>query len=192
MSESEIPGALAREFVIAGHGNLPRVKEMLLQNPELLNVAYPWSESDRETAIQGAAQVGNAPIAEFLLSSGAPLDICTAAMLGRVEAVEGFLRNDPQLIRAKGAHGIPVLPHAALSGRPELVSMLVKRGATEGMAFALHNAASRSHYDVAQWLLDNVSPDLTWKDYRGKTALETASERNDTRMEELLRKYNKA
>lgn len=191
MSEERIPDTLVREFVIAGHGNLPRVKELLLQDPRLLNAAYPWSETDRETSIQGAAQVGSAPVAEFLLSSGAPLDICTAAMLGRVEDVERFLKDDPDLIHAKGAHGIPLLPHAALSGRSDLVSMLVKRGAAEGASFALHNAVSRSHYDVARWLLENASPDLGWKNYQGKTALQTAVEQKDAHMEELLRRHRR-
>ncbi len=43
-----------REFVIASHGDLGKVKQMLSQFPELLNAAYPRSEKDRETAIQAA------------------------------------------------------------------------------------------------------------------------------------------
>ena len=77
-----LPVDLVRKFVIAGHGDLDKVKALLAETPQLLQAAYPWQENDTETALQGAAQVGNVAVAEFLLSQGAPLDICTAAMLG--------------------------------------------------------------------------------------------------------------
>ncbi len=176
-----------RELVIAGHGNLARLKEILAQHPELVNAGYPWSDTDRETAIMAAAQVGNVPVAEYLLTLGAPLDICTAAMMGRLKDVGKLLANDPNNIRARGAHGIPLLAHAALSGNLGLVQMLVERGASEGTSFALHNAVSRGHRDVAEWLLDNVKLDVNWKDYQGKTALRVALNRKDDPLVHVLR-----
>src|SRR5947199_10632453 len=85
---------LVREFVIAGHGNLEKVQKMLEERPDLLNAPYAWTESDHETAIQAAAQVGSVPVAEYLLENGAPLEICTAAMLGRKEEVERRIREN--------------------------------------------------------------------------------------------------
>ena len=79
-----------REFVIAGHGNLDRVKEMLTGQPEMLNISHEWKPDDTETALQGASHVGNRAIAEYLLEQGAPLDICAAAMLGCKTNVERF------------------------------------------------------------------------------------------------------
>jgi len=117
---------VVREFVIAGHGNLEKVRKMLGQNPELLNASYAWSETDHETAIQGAAQVGSATVATYLLERGAPLEICTAAMLGQRDAVEKRIRDKPHNINSKGAHGIPLLPHAAWSGDLELVQFLFR------------------------------------------------------------------
>ncbi len=178
-----------KEFVIAGHGNLLRVKKLLAQNPGLLNAGYNWTDNDKETAMQAAAQVGSVPVAEFLLSSGAPLEICTAAMLGKIEDVQRFLRENPESICAKGAHGIPLLPHAALSGNAELVRMLVERGSIEGTSFALHNAVGKGYIDVARWLLENAGPDLNWKNYQGKTALMIAIERKDAPMEGLLKEH---
>jgi uncharacterized protein len=180
---------LVKQFVIAGHGSLARVKELLEQDPSLLNEAYAWNEKDHETAIQGAAQVGSVPVAEYLLSKGAPLEICTAAMLGRQKDVEEILERDPNAINATGAHGIPLLAHAALSGNVELVSLLVRRGATSGMSMALSNAVSRRKFDVAQYLLENGKPDLNWKNYEGKNVLGIAVERKDPAMEELIRKH---
>ena len=72
-----------REFVIAGHGNLAAVQALLAAEPRLLNVANEWSPGDTETAIQGAAHVGSRAVAEYLLAQGAPLELPTAAMLGR-------------------------------------------------------------------------------------------------------------
>src|SRR6266516_2114995 len=77
-----------REFVIAGHGILDRVKQVLGKNPQLLSASYQWNDNDRETAIQAAAQVGNAQVARYLLDNGAPLEICTAAMLGQRDKLE--------------------------------------------------------------------------------------------------------
>src|SRR5712692_7309512 len=97
---------LVRDFVIAGHMDLEKVKRMHQERPALLNAAYPWKENDHETAVQAAAQVGNVAIAEYLLSKGAPLEICTAAMLGRTDEVKRILSGNPQDINATGAHGI--------------------------------------------------------------------------------------
>ncbi len=178
-----------REFVIAGHGDLGKVKQMLARFPELLNAAYPWSEKDRETAIQAAAQVGNARIAEYLLERGAPLGICTAAMLGRTDAVKKLLEENPEQVHATGAHGIPLLTHAALSGNLELVQLLFLRGATEGTPSALHNAVSRADHDMVKWLLENAKPDLGWKNFQGKTAFTVAVERKHEDIAELLKKH---
>src|SRR5437870_6983042 len=108
-----------REFVIAGHGNLEKVKQMLAENPKLLNASYRWNENDTETAVQAAAQVGSANVAQFLLKQGAPLEICTAAMLGMQDEVDHRLTEDPRNTKATGAHGIPLLPHAVWSERSE-------------------------------------------------------------------------
>ena len=44
--DKSIPPETIREFVIAGHGNLPRVREMLDEMPALLNEKYQWGEND--------------------------------------------------------------------------------------------------------------------------------------------------
>lgn len=178
-----------REFVIEGHGNLEKVKQMLAQHPELLNAANEWKEGDRETAIQAAAHVGNRVVAEYLLANGAPLDICTVSMLGRKIEVERMLAGDPALIRAAGAHGIPLLTHAALSGNVELMQMLVDRGARGGMSSALSSAVSKGHLDMVRWILEHGEPDLGWKNFQGKTAMDIAVERGAEDIARLLRAH---
>lgn len=180
---------LVREFVIAGHGNLEKVNEMLGSTPELLNAANEWSPGDRESAIQAAAHVGSVTVAEYLLSQGAPLEICTAAMLGRRQEIERMLAAEPSLTRAKGAHGIPLLTHAALSGDTGVVQMLFERGAREGASAALSNAVGKGHREVVRWLLERASPDLGWKNFQGKTALAIAEERGHEEIAHMLREH---
>jgi len=178
-----------REFVIAGHGNLERVKQMVAENPGLLNASYQWNENDAETAVQAAAQVGSANVAQFLLKQGAPLDICTAAMLGMSEEVERRLTADPQNANATGAHGIPLLPHTVWSENLRLVQLIFERGAKSGATLALHNALSRDNYEIVEWLLDNANPDVAAKNFQGKTPLEIASKLNNKKVVEILRRH---
>src|SRR3990170_617974 len=180
---------LVRAFVIAGHGDLQKVTELLAAHPGLLTMAHVWGPGDTETALQGASHVGVAAVAEYLLSRGAPMEICTPAMLGRREVVEQMLREEPGRVRARGAHGIPLLAHAALSGDVELVALLVERGATDGMDAALSNAVSRGHLALAGWLLEHGRPDPDWMNYQGKTALMIARERQDVEMAALLERF---
>ena len=184
-----LPPEMVRAFVIAGHGDLPAVRSMLAAHPELLNAANEWQPGDTETALQAAAHVGDAGVARFLLAQGAPMDICTAAMLGQRMAVEYLLDEDPDRIHARGAHGIPLLAHAALGGNVELISGLIRRGATEGMDAALSNAVARGHLVLANWLLEHGRPDPSWKNYQGKTALMIARERQDAEMAALLERF---
>jgi ankyrin repeat protein len=186
MSTNEPTANEIREFVIAGHGNLERVKQMLAIRPALLNMAHEWRPGDTETALQGAAHVGNREVAEYLLAQGAPLDICTAAMLGDREEVERFLTEDPDKIHANGAHGIPLLTHAALSGDVTLVQMLYEKGATSGASAALALAVGKDHLEVTRWLLEIGAPDIHWKNFQGKTSLQIANDNGNHEIARLL------
>jgi uncharacterized protein len=164
-----------KEFVTAGHGNLEKIKTMLLEYPAILEAAHEWREGDFETALQAASHVGNEAIARFLLSQGAKLDITTAAMLGDGVAIENFLTSDPDLILTKGAHGISLLTHAVMSENADLVKDLIQKGATQGSSMALNIATGIGNLEMIKVLLENTKPDFTWKNMKGKTALELAA-----------------
>lgn len=179
-----------REFVISSHFNLEKVKSLLAENPDLLRVAFEWGPGDFEDGLGAAAHVGNRPIAEFFLSQGVPLTICAAAMLGRKEEVEAFIKADPTQANAKGAHGIPIMFHAAMSGDTELTDMLVTNGGGEGIPFAIHGAIAYGHTDMTRWLLDHGAKDnLTIKNHESKTPLTKAIEKGNTEIADLLRSY---
>ncbi len=107
---------LVKDFVIAGHGNLDRVKEMLVQAPGLLNATWDWGGGDFETALGGAGHMGRKDIAEFLINKGCRMDIFVATMLGKLDVVKAMLTAYPDLIHSKGPHGLTFLHHARKGG----------------------------------------------------------------------------
>ncbi len=177
MPEAVPPPELVKEFVIAAHGDLKKVQAMLASNPNLLNAGYRWSPTDVERPIQAAAQTGAKQIIEFLLSSGAPVDVCAVAALGRTEQLDRILSEDPTLARARGAHGIPLLPHAVQSGDLETVKLVLSYGAIDGASTALHFAVAKGNLEMVTFLLDRAVPDLSSKNYQGKTPLAVAREK---------------
>ena len=173
-----------QEFVNAAHGDLPKLQALLGASPGLLNARY---EEWNETALEAASHMGARQIAEYLLSQGAPLTICTAAMLGQAGRAAEFLAADPAQAQAKGAHGIPVLFHAAISGDTNIAEMLVAQGST-GLDAALQGAVGFGLYDMTQWLLERGA-DANVPNWEGKTALRVALESGDERLAELLREH---
>ena len=105
-----------QEFVGNAHGDLNRVKELLAQEPALVNATWDWGGGDFETALGAASHMGRRDIAEFLLDHGARLDIFAAAMLGKLEVVKAALSAYPNAINTPGPHGIPLITHAKAGG----------------------------------------------------------------------------
>jgi hypothetical protein len=107
---------LVREFVIAGHHDLNRTRELIDQHPTLINAAWDWGGGDWETGLGAAAHMGRRDIALFLLDRGARLDLFAAAMLGYTEVVRAALAERPELVDTRGPHGIPLIVHAQKGG----------------------------------------------------------------------------
>lgn len=171
-----------RNFVLPAHGNIEVVKQMLAEEPRLLNEKY---EEFNETALEAASHVGNRPIAEFLLEQGAPMNVYTAAMFGLKDEVAAFLDESPELINGNGVHGISLLYHAALSGNVDLVEMLTERGNTQSPDQPLLAAASYGRIEMAKWLLARGA-DKTTINFQNKTALDIAELRKDEALIALL------
>lgn len=113
-----IAADLVRAFVIAGHGDLEKVTALLAETPDLINATWDWGGGDFETALGGAAHVGQRAIAQYFLAHGARFDLYAAAMLGQLDVVKVILTANPEARHTPGAHGIPLLAHA-LRGGPE-------------------------------------------------------------------------
>jgi len=73
-----------------------------------------------------------ADVADYLLAHGARLNLWAAIALGRVEAVASMLAGDPSLTGARmsrSEHHRTALHHAAVANQPEIVRLLIERGA---------------------------------------------------------------
>lgn len=124
---------MVKEFVIAGHGNIEKVKQMLNENPNLLFCSHDWGNGDFEEAIEGAGHVGNKEIARYLIHQGARPNIYVLSMLGETEIVKNMLMKYPQLLNGKGPHGFTLLHHASKGGDDarELLDFFKEKGLTD-------------------------------------------------------------
>lgn len=122
MSDAPLPPALdaaqVREMVANAHGNLARVRELVAEQPKLVNCSWDWGGGDWETPLGAAAHTAQRDIAEFLLDHGARIDLFAAAMLGKLEVVQAIIAAFPGAHLVPGPHGIPLIRHAELGGEP--------------------------------------------------------------------------
>jgi hypothetical protein len=135
--EPERPPALnttlVKDFVVAGHSNLEKVKQLLQEHPTLLYATWDWGGGDFETALEGAGHVGNKEIANHLITLGARTNLFVLTMLGKTAVVKPFLEQFPQFITARGPHGFTLLHHAQKGGNDakELLDFLQSKGLKE-------------------------------------------------------------
>lgn len=179
------------EFVRVGHGNLPRVKEMLAEDPKLVLASWDWGNGDWETALGGASHVGNRELALYLLEHGARQDLFCSAMLGERALVLAAIGAHPALANSKGPHGHSLLYHAAISGDvaiSEAIALLLADRARDAN-HALTAAARSGHAPMVAWLLAHGVTDLNFKDALGKTAATYAAEKKFPEVAELLRAH---
>lgn len=111
-----LPADRVKEFVIAGHGNIDKVKSMLAESPTLLYATWDWGGGDFETALEGAGHVGNKDIANYLIGAGARTNLYVLTMLGKTNIVKPYLEAFPQYLTARGPHGFTFLHHAQRGG----------------------------------------------------------------------------
>lgn len=120
--------AEAMEVVGASHGNVARVKELVTARPALARASWEWGYGDWETALGAASHVGNKEIAAILLDNGAHPTIFSAAMLGQLDVVKGFVTATPGIQRTRGPHGITLLAHARAGGNADTIKFLESLG----------------------------------------------------------------
>jgi hypothetical protein len=128
-----LPSALVKDFVIAGHGNFEKTKQLLAESPTLIYASWDWGKGDFETALEGAGHVGNKEIANYLIQQGARTNLFVLTMLGKIGIVKSFLEAFPAYLKARGPHGFTLLHHAMKGGEDakELLDFLKGKGLTE-------------------------------------------------------------
>lgn len=114
---------LVQQFVGVAHGNFDKVKELLGNEPGLLNAVWDWGGGDFESAIGAAGHIGHREIALFLIDKGARTDLFVHTMLGHTEIVQAALKQNPGLVNVKGPHGISLKRHAEV-GKEQSADLL--------------------------------------------------------------------
>ncbi len=124
---------IVNEFVNVAHSDFNKVKEMVTEQPMLLNAAWDWGNGDFETALGAAGHLGIKETANFLISLGARTDIFALTMLGKTDIVKALLKAYPSLLNSKGPHGFTLLHHAEKGGKDaeKILKHLQKLGLTE-------------------------------------------------------------
>jgi hypothetical protein len=124
---------MVQEFVANSHGNLQKVRELYEREPRLVFASHDWGGGDFESGIEAAGHTGQMEIVHFLLSKGARINFFTLCMLGKIDLVKNELAEFPNLLNAKGPHGLTPLHHANQGGADamEVKKFLASMGATE-------------------------------------------------------------
>jgi ankyrin repeat protein len=185
-STKELSQELINEFVTEAHRSLSKVEEMLNIEPKLLHSNAVWNE----TALEAASHMAHVDIIEFLLVKGAESDIFAATILGQNDTVRQFLVNQPKLIEATGAHGIPLFYYPAIADNREVGELFLSKGTDvnvgSGGLTALHGVTLKGHIDYAQWLITQGA-DIHVKNYQGETPLKIALDNGHDQIADLLR-----
>jgi len=133
-----------------------------------------------------------------LLAGDPELDVFEAAALGRMERLRELIAEDPSSVNAVGDDGFHPLGLAAYYGQVDAVQLLLEQGADPNklssnehiQAGALHSAVAgekdeEKRYEISQLLLESGADPLLAQG-SGDTALDTARQLGDTRLENLM------
>lgn len=142
--------------------------------------------------VLAALYAGDTAALDRVLAAGADLDLFEAAALGRADRVRALCRSHPGDIGAWSWDGFTALHLAAFFGTPEVVAILLARGADPAarsrndMAVQpLHSAVARGKVESARMLLAaGADPDA--RQHGGWTALQAAAARGDDALVALL------
>jgi hypothetical protein len=108
--------ALVTEMVRVAHSDLDRVKQLVESKPALAKAAIDWGFGDWEDALGAASHTGRFEIAQVLIAHGARPTMFSAAMMGQLDVVKGFVTSAPGCQGTLGPHGFTLLAHAKAGG----------------------------------------------------------------------------
>ena len=175
MSEAEAPDeqAIVDQLVGNSHGAFDVVRALLEEHPDLVERRSAWGESP----LEAATQMGRKDIAALLMDKGAQPDFFAYCMLGDLERAGAELDAHPELATARGVHELAPLYFAAMGDNPEMVDLLLARGAdvnaASGAGAPIHAAAMRGRSEIVKRLLE-AGADPNARDYEGRTARQAA------------------
>ncbi len=169
-------------------GDLERLKALLILDPSLADARDEAGVS----LLLHARYRSRMEMVELLLASRTQLDIFEAAALGKSTAVAALLDVDHTRVRAFSGDGFTALHLAAFFAQPEVVALLIERGADPNSVAKnlsavtpLHSAAAGRSPDALRLLLmHGANPNA--RQQGGFTALHAAALHGDLPMVLLL------
>ena len=102
-------------------GDLARVKAYVSQDPNQIDLL----DAKGQTVLARAIRSGKQEVVEFLLAKGAKEDIYAAAVVGHVDKVAAFLKQDKKLVNARDSDGRAPLHWAAIYGQTKVMELLL-------------------------------------------------------------------
>jgi uncharacterized protein len=185
-----IPQAWINQFVFFAHFDFEKVKQLQRLCPTLIMTRATWDE----LAIEAAAHMGLAPMAQFLADLGAPVSTCTATLVGEQALVKRLVSEDPACLRERGAHDIALIAYTALGRQNvEIAELLLAAGADVDARSlgqtSLHIAAGKGYLELAQLFLDHGADINAIATVRGAsvTPLSLAEQAKQEKMAALLK-----
>ena len=139
-------------------GDLAAVKSLVGADPSLASARNDSGVSGVLTAVY----TGRQEIRDYLIASGAVLELHDAAAVGNLGRVRELVERHGSQANSYSPDGFPVVALAAFLGHLEIVEYLAARGAdidavaTNGSGYnGLTGAVTSGHAAVVQWLLEH-------------------------------------
>jgi ankyrin repeat protein len=139
-------------------GDLAAVKSLVSADASLASARNDSGAS----AVLTAVYTGRNEVRDYLIASGAVLELPEAAALGQLERVRELVEKNPASANSFSPDGFPVVALAAFLGHLEVVQYLATHGAevnevaTNGSEYsALTAAVTSGHIAVVRWLLEH-------------------------------------
>jgi ankyrin repeat protein len=169
-------------------GDQDTVKRMVEKNPGLVNAM----DETNLSPVLTAAYHGENGIANYLVASGAKMDIFSSSALGLTYIVKNLIQKYPMLVDAVAIDGFHPLGLASYFGRLETAQYLILHGAdvnspsvNEQRVTPLHSAAAGRHMEVARLLLAKGA-DVNAEQQGGFTPLHAAAQNGQVELIKLL------
>ncbi len=178
-------------FKAIKEGQLEKIKQMLENNPKLLN-------SKDESGMSGvivASYYSHPKIVAYLVSKGATLDVFEASMVGDLSSMMNLLEHDKDLANAYSSDGFTPLHLAAFFGHMDAARFLVERRANINAiaknsmkVTPLHSAVAHNQIEISELLISNGA-DVNAKQEHNFTPLHGAAQNGNVPLTNLLLRH---